>query len=60
MDILKQVKFSQLASSFEGLKKSLSEWVVALDTKQYDLQDRVKELELRIKQLEDMHGKRVR
>ena len=60
MDILKQVKFSQLLSNFQTLKRSVSEWVVALDTKQYDLQERVKEVELRIKQLEEIHGKRIR
>jgi hypothetical protein len=60
MDILKQVKFSQLSSNFETLKKSVSEWIVALDTKQYDTQERVKELEARIKQMEEIHGKRIR
>ena len=57
---LKNMKLSELSKSFEKLKKSLSEWVVALDTKQYNLQERVKELELRLKQLEEMHGKRIR
>ncbi|HLC96693.1 MAG TPA: hypothetical protein VJH97_05210 [Candidatus Nanoarchaeia archaeon] len=60
MDILKQVKFSQLLSSFHSLKKSVSEWIVAIDTKQYDLQDRVKDLEARLQQLEESHGKRLR
>lgn len=60
MDLLKQVKFSQLLSRFESLRTSLSEWVVALDTKQYDVQERMKEMEIRLKQLEEIHGKTIR
>lgn len=60
MSILQNIKLSQLLKSFEELKRSISEWVVALDTKQYDLQDRVKDMEFRLKQLEEIHGKTIR
>ena len=42
----------RLVNEFRALKKSVSEWVIALDSKQYELQERVKELEGRTKQLE--------
>lgn len=60
MNLLKNIKFSQLLKSFHELKSSISEWIVALDTKQYNLQERVSELELRLKQLEQIHGKTIR
>jgi len=60
MDILKQVKFPQLLSNFHTLKQSVSEWIVSIDSKQYELQENVKELEFRLKQLEEIHNKRIR
>ena len=60
MDILKQVKFSQLSSNFETLKKSVSDWVVSIDNRQYNLNDKLKEVEFRLKQLEVIHGKKLR
>lgn len=46
-------------NDFEKLKKSTSEWVIALDSKQYNIQEKLKEIEERISQLESMHGKTV-
>ncbi len=40
---------------FERLKRAVSEWVIALDTKQYALKDKLNEIELRLKELEDLH-----
>ena len=51
---------SRLLEEFGKLRHNISEWVIALDTKQYDLQERVKELEGRIKELENTHGKVIR
>ena len=60
MTIFETLKISQVAKNFGELKRSISEWVVALDTKQYDLQERVKELEFRLQQLEEFNGKKIR
>ncbi len=60
MNIIKNIKFSKLLSDFDRLKHNISEWVIALDTKQYDLQKRQKELEQRITQIEKIHGKKIR
>lgn len=42
----------QLSYGFQLLKKNVSEWVITLDTKQDDINERVKEIERRIKLLE--------
>ena len=47
-------------NDFERLKKSVSEWVISLDTKQYNLQQKVKEIEERLSHLEEMHGKPIK
>ncbi len=60
MNILKNIQFSQLLNEFSRLKHSISEWVIALDTKQYDTQSRVKELEQRVAVLESIHNKVVK
>jgi len=60
MNILKNIQLSRLLEEFGKLRHNISEWVIALDTKQYNLQERVKELEGRIKELENTHGKVIR
>ena len=60
MNILKNIQFSHVLEDFNKLKRCMSEWVVALDTKQYDTQSRVKELEQRVAVLESIHNKVVK
>ena len=60
MNILKNIQFSHVLEDFNKLKRCMSEWVVALDTKQYDAQSRVKELEQRVAVLESIHNKVVK
>jgi len=47
-------------SEFQKLKKSVSEWVITLDSKQYNTQEKLKEIEERLSQLENMHGKTLK
>jgi len=47
-------------TDFEKLKKSVSEWVITLDSKQYNIQEKLKEIEERISSLEDLHGKTLK
>jgi 5S rRNA maturation endonuclease (ribonuclease M5) len=46
-----------MKNDLEKLKKSVSEWVITLDSKQYNIQEKLKEIEERISNLEDLHGK---
>ena len=59
MNILKNIQFSRLLEEFGKLKHSISEWVIALDTKQYETEKRIAELEVRISQLESIHNRKV-
>ena len=52
MNILKNIEFGKLLDNFTKLKKCVSEWIVSIDTKQYTLQNDIKELEFRISELE--------
>ena len=45
MDAFDQLKVRKVLSDFEKLKQNISEWVVALDSKQYELESRIKVLE---------------
>ncbi len=51
-----RANFIPLRERYRQLKQSVSDWVVALDTKQFELEKKVQELELRIKQMEDLKG----
>lgn len=47
-------------TNLEKLKKSVSEWVITLDTKQYSMLENLKEIEKRLSNLEDLHGKTLK
>ena len=51
-----RTSFIPLREKFRQLKQSVSDWVVVLDTKQFELDKKVQELELRIKQMEENKG----
>ncbi|MBS3098068.1 hypothetical protein J4209_04715 [Candidatus Woesearchaeota archaeon] len=59
MNIIQNIKFGKLLQDFEKLKRSVSEWVIALDTKQYETEKRVAELESRINELEKLHNREI-
>ena len=46
-----------MKNDLEKLKKSVSEWVITLDSKQYNIQEKLKEIEERLSNLEDLHSK---
>ncbi len=47
-------------NDFEKLKKSVSEWVITLDTRQYNLQEKLKVVQERLSQLEAIHDKTLK
>lgn len=49
-----------MQDSFEKLKRSVSEWVISLDTTQYDMKQKIALMEKRLARLEDMHGKFIK
>lgn len=54
MSILEKIRpsFKSILREFGLLKKNVSEWVVALDTKQYEQEKRIQELEEKVMKLE--------
>jgi peptidoglycan hydrolase CwlO-like protein len=52
MNIFKNIRFSNLLDQFKRLKQSLSEWIVAIDTKQYELIKQNQELHFKLSELE--------
>lgn len=54
MNILGKIRpsFKSVLKQFDLLRKNISEWVVALDTKQYEQEKRIEELEQKVKELE--------
>lgn len=50
---LEQNRYEHMLRTFEKLKMSMSEWVVALDTKQYALEQKLKDLEMQIRSLKN-------
>ncbi len=53
INILKNIEFGKLLENFDKLKRCVSEWVVSIDTKQYDLRKEVKEIDFRLSELEE-------
>ena len=53
MNILKNIEFSRILDQFKRLKSCVSEWIVSIDTKQYELHKDVKELGFRLAELEE-------
>jgi len=47
-------------NDIEKLKKSVSEWVIALDTKQYETEEKIKEIEERLSHLESLHSRTLK
>ena len=56
MSMITNIRFNKILDNFHNLKRGVSEWIVAIDTKQYDLQERVKELEYRLQKIEELHN----
>jgi len=56
MDIFEKIRpsFKTILREFALLKKNISEWVVALDTKQYEQEKRIEELEQKVRKLESL------
>lgn len=52
MNILKNIEFGRLVDQFKRLKEGISDWIVAIDTKQYDMKKHLEELEVRLSDLE--------
>ncbi|MFC1704999.1 hypothetical protein ACFLZ6_01575 [Nanoarchaeota archaeon] len=52
INILKNIEFGKLLENFDRLKRCVSEWVISIDTKQYDLKKDVQEMQIRISELE--------
>ena len=52
MNILKNIEFGRILEQFKRLKECVSEWIISIDTKQYDLAREVQDLRLRIFELE--------
>ena len=52
MNILKNIEFGKLLENFTKLKQCVSEWIVSIDTKQYELHKDLKELQFKISELE--------
>ena len=52
MNIFKNIEFGRLLEGFAKLKQNVSEWIVSIDTKQYELNKDVKELQFKISELE--------
>ena len=64
MNIFKNIQFGNLLDQFKRLKQSISEWIVAIDTRQYEmikenqnLNFRLSELEQELKQLRYQNGR---
>lgn len=57
MNILEKIRpsFKSILRQFDLLKKNVSEWVVAIDTKQYEQEKRIEELEQRVGKLESFN-----
>ncbi|MBW2984665.1 hypothetical protein KY361_06095 [Candidatus Woesearchaeota archaeon] len=53
MNILKNIEFSRILDQFKRLKNCVSEWIVSIDTKQYELHKDIKELDFRLSELEE-------
>ncbi|MBW2981238.1 hypothetical protein KY360_07515 [Candidatus Woesearchaeota archaeon] len=52
INILKNIEFGRLLDNFTRLKNCVSEWIVSIDTKQYELHKDLKELQFKISELE--------
>ena len=52
MNIFKHVGIVKVLENFTKLKRNVSEWIVTLDTKQYETEKDVQELQMRISELE--------
>ncbi len=64
INILKNIEFGRLLEQFRHLKECVSEWIISLDTKQYDLKQEVQslrfklsEIEMELKQLRYQNGR---
>lgn len=54
MNVFDKLSLTKVLNDFDKLKKNISEWVISLDTKQYDLEKRMLELEQKIRRLETL------
>ncbi len=52
MNIFKRQKITEVSTNLDTLKKNASDWIIALDTRYYQLQRRLDEQERRIRILE--------
>ncbi|MDP7180116.1 MAG: hypothetical protein QF824_02515 [Candidatus Woesearchaeota archaeon] len=56
MNSFEQLALRKTLNNFEKLKKSVSDWIVALDTKQYELEKQVQTLKQEIRHLKFNRG----
>lgn len=52
INILKNIGMARLLENFVRLKQNVSEWIVSMDTKQYEMQKDMNELQFKLSELE--------
>jgi hypothetical protein len=57
MNAFEQLTLRKVTNDFEKLKRSVSEWVIALDTKQFELEKKIQVLEHEVRYLKTYNRK---